>query len=172
MAIGRRDDWLTDAQGRALAGAEVYYCTQPANTAVLPPTPLATIYSDQAGTVATQPIITDGFGHAVVYLQGSALYTIEYVHPLFGSNPIVLTDQTITVAGTSLPAPVVPSPAPDGVIRGFVLPYAPGFPTEGQLFVAGSFAPYGIAYTITGSTIVWIGPVPPQSGDEIVYYGT
>jgi hypothetical protein len=171
MAIARRDDWLTDAQGRALAGAEVYYCTQPANTAVMPPTPLATIYSDQAGTVMAQPVITDGFGHAIAYLTANVLYTIEYVHPLFGPNPVVLKDQALSAA-LSLPVPVVPTPAPDGVIRAFVLPYAPGFPADGQLFVSGSYVAYGVAYTIVGSTITWIGAVPPQLSDELIYFGT
>jgi hypothetical protein len=172
MAIGRRDDWLTDAQGRALAGAEVFYCTQPATTSPLPPTPLATIYSDMQSTVQAQPVITDGFGHAVAYLTANALYTVVYVHPLFGS-PVVLKDQAVTIGSTlSLPVPVTPTPAPDGIIRDFVLPYAPGFPLDGQLYVSGSYVKYGIAYTITGADIVWIGAVPPQLGDELTYFGT
>lgn len=95
MAIERRDDYLTDAQGRALAGAQVYYCTQPANTSVIPPAPLATVYSDTAGDPAANPQITDGFGHAVAYLNTSQLYTVVFVHPLFGVTPVILTDQVV-----------------------------------------------------------------------------
>jgi hypothetical protein len=53
----------------------VFVCTQPANV-VFPPTPLAAIYSDPNGLVPiTQPLITDGFGHAYFYaLPG--LYTV------------------------------------------------------------------------------------------------
>lgn len=102
MAIARRDDSLTDAQGRALAGAQVFYCEpQPANTSVIPPSPLATVYSDLAGTPATNPQITDGFGHAIAYLDDTVLYTIVYVHPLFGPNPVVWQDQWLGGGGGS-----------------------------------------------------------------------
>lgn len=99
MAIARRDDWLQDAQGRALAGAQVYYCNQPATTNVVPPSPLATIYSDLIGTVEANPQITDGFGHSVAYMDDTVLYTIVYVHPLFGPNPVVLKDQSLGSGG-------------------------------------------------------------------------
>jgi hypothetical protein len=171
MAIARDDRWLSDALGRALAGAQVYYCTQPATTSTVPPSPLATVYSDLNGDVVTQPLITDGFGHSVAYLTAGQLYTIVFIHPLFGTNPVVLTDQEI-VASEALPVPVTPTPSPDGSVRAFTLPFTPNNPTNGQLFVAGSYAVYGTAYTISGATITWTGAVPPQEGDSIVYYGT
>jgi len=171
VAIARDDRWLADSLGRALAGADVYYCLQPATTSTVPPSPLATVYSDIAGDVIAQPLITDGFGHSITYLSAGQLYTIVFIHPLFGPNPVVLTDQAV-VAAESIPVPAVPTPAANGVIRAFVLPFAPAYPANGQLFVAGSYVAYGVAYTITGSTIVWIGAVPPQAGDEIVYFGT
>ncbi len=101
MAIARDDRWLTDAQGRALAGAQVYYCTQPATTSTIPPSPLATVYSDISGDPGTNPVYTDGFGHSVAYLNDSVLYTLVFVHPLFGPNPVVLTDQAISGNGTT-----------------------------------------------------------------------
>ena len=49
MTLARDDRYVTDAQGRALAGAQVYWCTQPASTANDPPSPLATIYGSISG---------------------------------------------------------------------------------------------------------------------------
>ena len=96
MTLARDDRYVTDAQGRALAGAQVYWCTQPASTANDPPSPLATIYgSISGGTPETQPVLTDGFGHAYAYLDDSVLYTVVIWHPLFGYNPVVLPDQSI-----------------------------------------------------------------------------
>src|SRR5277367_2740182 len=100
MAIDRDDRWVADALGRALSGAQVYWCNQPASTAVNPPSPLATIYTDTtASTPETQPVLTDGFGHAWAYLDNSVLYTVVIWHPLFGPNPIVLPDQSIGGGG-------------------------------------------------------------------------
>ena len=99
MAVARDDRTVTDAQGRALAGALIYYCTQPADTSVIPPSPLATVFSDIEGDAGTNPVITDGFGHADAYLDNTVLYTVVVVHPLFGTNPIVWIDQSIGGGG-------------------------------------------------------------------------
>ena len=99
MAIVRDDRWCADAQGRALAGAQVYWCTQPASTATNPPSPLATAYIDLAEDPLTQPALTDGFGHAFAYLDDSVLYTVVIWHPLFGENPVVLPDQSLAGGG-------------------------------------------------------------------------
>jgi hypothetical protein len=100
VAILRDDRWVADALGRALSGAQVYWCTQPASTATNPPSPLAIIYTDTTGaTPETQPVVTDGFGHAWAYLDDSVLYTVVIWHPLFGPNPIVLPDQAIGGGG-------------------------------------------------------------------------
>ena len=174
MAIARDDRWLTDALGRALAGAQGFYCLQPATTSTVPPSPLATVYSDLAGDAIAQPLITDGFGHSIAYLDDSVLYTIVFVHPLFGPNPVVLTDQAISGGGSSggLLTPVVPSGTPDGTLRSFGLLSAPSYPANGQLFVSGSYARYGVDYNIIGVHIFWIGITPPQEGDNLVYFGS
>ena len=101
MAIVRDDRYVTDAQGRALAGAQVYWCTQPATTSANPPYPLATLYtSTSGGTQLTQPVLTDGFGHAYAYMDDSVLYTVVVWHPLFGTSPVVLPDQSVGGGGT------------------------------------------------------------------------
>lgn len=95
----RYDTWVKSATGPAVAGAQIYVCTQPANTASVPPSPLAAIYSDSGGLVPiTQPIITDGFGHADFYaLPG--LYTV--IVALSGVIQSIYPDQSVGGVGTS-----------------------------------------------------------------------
>lgn len=118
MAIARDDRWITDAQGRALAGAQVYWCTQPASTANNPPSPLATIYSNIGETPLSQPVLTDGFGHAFAYMDNSVLYTIVVWHPLFGDSPVVLVDQAIIGSGSGGTAFNSFAGTPSGTING------------------------------------------------------
>jgi hypothetical protein len=175
MALSRDDRWLTDALGRALAGAQVYWCNQPANTSVIPPSPLATIFADTEGDPWPNPQTTDGFGHAYAYLTPGGLYTLVFVHPLFGPNPIVLPDQPVPSTG-ALPLIYSPGGVPNGTLRTFTLTFSPVNPTEGLLFVSGSYIPYGASspgsYTISGNVITWTGATPPQTGDVLVYYGS
>jgi hypothetical protein len=105
MAILRRDDWLQTPQGQALPGAQVYYLTQPADTTEFPPSPLATVYSDATGTPGTNPVLTDGFGHAVAYLNDGQLYTLAFYHPLLGAAPLVLADQSLNGASSGAITP-------------------------------------------------------------------
>lgn len=128
MAIIRRDDWLQTPQGQALSGAYVYYLTQPADTTVYPPTPLASVFSDTSGTPAANPQITDGFGHAVAYLNNGQLYTIAFYHPVLGANsPLVLPDQSLnsTTSSAGTPFGQIPVGAIDGTNRVFTLPVTP-----------------------------------------------
>ena len=101
MSLARDDRFVTDAQGRALAGALVFWCTQPAAVgSTPPPSPLASLFTDLTGdTPLAQPVLTDGFGHADAYMDPSVLYTIAVYHPLFGPNPVVLPDQSIGGGG-------------------------------------------------------------------------
>ena len=119
MAIARADQWVADGLGRALAGAEVYWCTQPASTSANPPSPLATIYTDITGdTTENQPVLADGFGHAWAYLDDTVLYTVVIWHPLFGPYPIVIPDQAYGTGGgggsTVTPFAGIPTGTIDG----------------------------------------------------------
>lgn len=176
MALARRDDWLTDAQGRALSGAQVFYCLQPATTSSLPPSPLATIFSDLASTPATNPQVTDGFGHAVAYLDDSVLYTMVFVHPLFGANPVVLTDQTIGGGGgggtTNTPVQVSTTASTiTGAIPGSVFTL-PSLPIANTLVLAqnGIVLTLNLGYTISSQVITLATAL--QSGDNLyaLYY--
>ncbi len=88
----RYDGWAKDPLGRAMAGVQVYVCTQPANI-TNPPSPLATIYTAATGVPATsQPVTSDGFGHFFFYaLPG--LYTVVIINA--GSIQEVLPDQSL-----------------------------------------------------------------------------
>jgi hypothetical protein len=177
MSIERRDDFLTDAQGRALAGAAVYYCTQPASTGSVPPSPLATVYSDLGGDPATNPQYTDGFGNAVAYLDSSVLYTLVFVHPLFGPYPVVLTDQIIGSGPSSgvgyQPFAGVPSGTVNGVNRTFTLrngttPISALTPAQVLAWVNYPLI-QGLQFTVTGNQLIFA--VAPHVGDNIFAQG-
>lgn len=100
----RRDDWVTDALGNAQPGAQVYVCTQPANTGTIPPSPLASLFADSAGaTPIAQPVLTDGYGHAAYYLAPGT-YTVVYFSPQIQET--ILPDQSIAPGGVSIPVAV------------------------------------------------------------------
>src|ERR1700690_990378 len=98
MSVFRRDEFVRSVQGQSVPGAEVFVCTQPANASSYPPSPLAPICSDPAGTIPIiQPVITDGFGHCAFYVVAGT-YTvvvannniIQQIYPdqLIGSNGV------------------------------------------------------------------------------------
>lgn len=100
----RRDDWVTDAMGNAISGANVYVCSQPATTGSIPPSPLVQIYADSAGvTPITQPLVADGYGHTFFYVAPGT-YTIVYNSPQILTQ--VLADQTIGAGNVSFPITV------------------------------------------------------------------
>jgi hypothetical protein len=87
----RADGWVKSVLGQAIAGAQIFICAQPADTAYVPPVPLAQIYSDPAGSSPiTQPIISDGFGHYNWYAAAGA-YTVVIVTG--GNVQVVYQDQ-------------------------------------------------------------------------------
>ena len=95
----RSDGWVKSAVGPAVAGAQIYVCTQPANIENLPPSPLAPVFSDSNGLVPiTQPILTDGFGHYDFYVL-PGFYTI--VVGLGGRIQRTYPDQTIGISGST-----------------------------------------------------------------------
>jgi hypothetical protein len=111
MAIYRRDDTVTNTLGNAIAGARVYVLQQPANVSAL--TPLAPVYSDSIGTPTTNPQVTDGYGHAVEYLNSGQLYTVVYVYP--NGTQVVYPDQFV---GSASGAPTAFAGVPTGTING------------------------------------------------------
>jgi hypothetical protein len=100
----RRDGSVNAANGFALTGVEVYVCTQPNSLSPtnlpIPPSPLATIYSDNAGAdPITQPILTDGLGNYDFYAP-TGTYSIVYFDPLGRiPSPILFPDQEVVSPG-------------------------------------------------------------------------
>lgn len=172
MARARDDRYVTDAQGRALSGAQVYWCTQPASTANDPPSPLATIYdSISGGTPETQPVLTDGFGHAYAYLDDSVLYTVVIWHPLFGYNPVVLPDQSIgggSGGGSGLtPFAGTPLGIIDGTNRVFTLtnggtPIPDVTPVQIAAWLNFPLIP-GLGFSVSGNIITYANAPQPAS---------
>ncbi len=167
MAIARDDRVLTDAQGRALAGALVYWCLQPATApSVAPPSPLATIYTAIDGlTPETQPFITDGFGHAWAYMDDNPLYTLVLYHPLFGANPIVWIDQRVGGGGGGsgfTPFQETPAGTIDGVNRVFTLSHIPVQATIWLNFPLIA----DIGYVLVGNVITYSTAPQPAGVDQ------
>ena len=71
----RKDGWIKSVLGPAIPGAQIWVCQQPANATSLPPSPLASVFSDPDGLVPlTLPAESDGFGHYSYYIA-PGLYT-------------------------------------------------------------------------------------------------
>ena len=91
---------LQTALGQAVAGAQVYFLTQPANVGAL--TPQAQVYSSATGGTVTQPVLTNGFGECTAYLA-PGVYTVVYVSPFTGT--LSYPDQNIAIGGGSPSSP-------------------------------------------------------------------
>jgi hypothetical protein len=125
----RKDGWVKSVLGQAIAGASVYVCYQPADTAWVPPLPQIPLYSDANGVgILAQPVITDGFGHYSYYAI-TGLYTEVIVNG--GKVQQVYKDQ---MAGT----PVIAINTPSIIGAGF----------------PGSFQVLKYSYNITATDIL------------------
>lgn len=159
-AVFRADGWVKGAIGVAVAGAQVYVCTQPANvtppvavrngpvTGSFVPNPLASIFSDANGLVPiVQPISTDGFGHYDFY-AGRGLYTAVIVNG--GQIQQVYVDQSLGGAGSG-------DPNTTGLVAGTNISIV------GNVISATSSAP-------VSSVFGRIGAVTAQVGDYSSFY--
>jgi hypothetical protein len=94
----RFDGTISNAIGQAIEGAYIYVCTQPATTSNIPPSPLATIYSNSTGTALANPTVADGNGNFFFY-SAVGVYTLVYFDP-FGRIPTqVFLDQQVVSPG-------------------------------------------------------------------------
>lgn len=136
----RYDSWTTDALGNAIAGANVAICSQPAVTSTQPPSPLVPLYADSNGiTPITNPLTTDGYGHAFAYMA-SGTYTVVTYSPQIAT--VILEDQVVTsptAAPTTWNSDSSTAGSITGAINGtntaFTLSAAPS-PTTSLIFTA------------------------------------
>jgi hypothetical protein len=164
MSILRRDDTIQNTLGNAIAGAKVYYLTQPANVSAL--TPPAPVYSDIEGTPAANPQISDGFGHAVAYLNDGQLYTVVYVYP--NGTTVVYPDQFVGAsAGAAVPFSGIPTGTIDGSNTVFTMvngstPLAT-IPTLSFVWLNFDLIPgYGYTLSVVGGQVKITFAQPPQ----------
>lgn len=164
----RRDDWVQDAMGNAISGANVYVTSQPTNTGhvdedtglYIPPSPLVQLYADPHGmTPLAQPVQTDGYGHAFYYATAN-VYTVTYYSGQIGQT--TLLDQTISGAVSPINTSP-PSGAQDGTNRVFTLPSTPT--NFLMLFSNGVLQLPGTNYVIAGAVATYA--VAPQPTDQL-----
>jgi hypothetical protein len=103
MSLSRIDGSLRNTQGEALSGISVYVCTEPnsvpSSNPPIPPSPLASIFSDLAGTQPiTQPLQTDGNGNYDFYATPGT-YTIVYFDTENRIPTVVFPNQTVATPG-------------------------------------------------------------------------
>lgn len=100
--VFRKDGSINSAQGPALQGVIVYVCTQPAVTNTVPPSPLASIFSDNAGAnpinQVTAPLQSDGLGNWFFY-AAAGIYTIVLFDPIGRIPTTVFPDQQVVSQG-------------------------------------------------------------------------
>lgn len=158
---------VQDTQGRALSGATVWFCTQPAVIAN-PPSPLATIYSDTAGDVMVNPVTSNNYGQVIAYLDTTLLYTVVTYHPLTG----LLAYKDQWVGGPNNATFSLTGEQPSGAINGsnvtFTLATTPNPPGALLLIVNGLLMTQGLGYTLSGNIITLA--TAPQIGDSIYAY--
>lgn len=105
MSVNRFDSWVRTPMGYAVAGAQVFICTQPC-TVSSNPSPQAQLFSDPAGTIPiSQPLLADGYGHVSCYLS-SGLYTVVYCDRNVLS--VAYADQQVGTGTLMLPVTITP----------------------------------------------------------------
>jgi hypothetical protein len=96
----RFDGIVINAIGQALPGVLVYVCTQPATTTAIPPSPLASLFTDSTGaTPLANPITVDGNGNFFFY-AASAFYTLVYHDPSGRIPDQIYPDQAVLSNGS------------------------------------------------------------------------
>ena len=99
MSTFRFDGIVINAIGEAVPGAEVYICTQPATTNVIPPSPLASLSTDSTGTTPlANPVTVDGNGNYFFYVA-TGTYTLVYFDPFNRIPTQVFPDQAVLTPG-------------------------------------------------------------------------
>lgn len=147
-----QDCQLQTSLGQAVAGASVYFLTQPANTSNL--TPQAQVYSSSTGGTVTQPLKTDGHGQCAAYLDPGT-YTVVYQSQFTGT--LIYPDQTVSFGaiGTINPISQVQWPIASGTSLPSICPVA----VSGNL-ISGS----NVITALSSTNNVYIGQLVTGTG--------
>jgi hypothetical protein len=178
----RVDELVQDPMGAGASGTQVFLCNQPTDTSVIPPTNLATVWADSAGSIpldqvtaggvtptgalrASQQIQTDQNGECFFYaLPG--LYTHVYYSPRMCPQTLVLVDQALSPIAQ--PQYVSEStnngitPNINGTAVAFQLSQAPNPPGSLVLSLNGLIIP---GYAFSGSQVIL--ETAPKVGDTL-----
>jgi hypothetical protein len=169
QTYNRSDGTLQNALGQALSGATVYVCTQPCSATVatpglIPPSPLASIFSDSSGTAVSTPgsVTTDGNGNFFFY---STLSQFTEVFVYRGRIVKVLPDQVPQGASTAVTAASTVPATPIYATAGAVLTPDVNFGDStglGDLFANKSVSVNGTGFVWTFKTQT--APPNPAAG--------
>lgn len=99
----RLDGIAINAVGEAIPACQVFVCTQPnsidPNSPSIPPSPLAAIFADAAGTIPlANPVVVDGNGNYFFY-AATGTYTLVYFDPYSRIPTLVFPDQQVVTQG-------------------------------------------------------------------------
>jgi hypothetical protein len=143
MSAFRFDGIVINAIGESVPGAQVYVCNQPATTNVIPPSPLASLFTDSTGsTPLANPVTVDGNGNYSFY-AATGTYTLVYFDP-FGRIPTqVFPDQAVFTPG-------------GGTVTSIALNMPAEFSVAGSpITTAGTFA---VSKANQNANLVYAGP--------------
>ena len=151
----------------------MYYLTQPADTTDFPPSPLATVYSSTGGAAGMNPQQTDGYGHAVAYLNDGQLYTLAFYHPLLGPGPLVLADQSLNGASSGGVTPFAYNVSSQitGTNNTFTLPVSPATLVLVQWNSALLVAGVGFTTAIVDGVFTITLSITPKVGQTVNVFG-
>jgi hypothetical protein len=143
MSTFRFDGIVINAIGEAVPGAEVYVCTQPATTSVIPPSPMASLFTDSTGTVPlANPVTVDGNGNYFFYVA-TGTYTLVYFDPFNRIPTQVFPDQAVLTPG-------------GGTVTSIALTMPAEFSVAGSpITTSGTFA---VSKSNQNANLVYAGP--------------
>jgi hypothetical protein len=103
MSAFRFDGTVRNNIGEALAGVEIFVCTQPVtsslNPIAIPPSPLASLFTSASGsTPLANPVVTDGNGNYFFY-AATGTYTIIFFDPYNRIPTVAFADQQVVTQG-------------------------------------------------------------------------
>ena len=146
-AVFRLQGSVNSAQGQALDGVDIFVCTQPLVSSAIPPSPLATLYTDSTGiTVQVQPVETDGLGNWFTYVV-PGIYTLVISDPSPNHRipTTIFPDQVVVGTGSG-----------SGSVTGVALTMPAEFSVAGSpITTSGTFA---VTKSVQNPNTVYAGP--------------